>query len=139
MGMYSAEMERMQALFSRLKEGRKIEYLDCCRPLSVVVLDVEIEGGVGEFDVRPQDVVEDREVCQGAARRFMVWSSCVWVRGDSVARESTRHVTAFGYSRLGSTRCYCKARKRKATATKLSCQVDAVTHRDCSTSSVFFF
>ena len=61
--------------------------------------------------------VGGRVVCRRAARRFMVWSGCVGF-GNSVASQSTSHVTAFCYSRLGNTRCYCKARKRIVRLTR---------------------
>lgn len=102
--------------------------MSCCGPLSVVVLGVEIEGGVAEsvgvFDVGSAGGgVEDRGVGRRAARGFMDRSGCTG-SGNSVAPESTRHVTAFCYSRLGNTRCYCMAQKRRVIADGLACQVD---------------
>lgn len=106
--------------------------MSCCGPLNVVVSGIEIEGGVAESAVGSMSVpqgggVEDCGVCRRAARRFMVWSGCAGSGNYSVAPESTRHVTAFYYSRLGNTRCYCAAQKRKVTAAKLNCQVGAST------------
>ena len=50
--MYSAEMGRMQALFSRLEEERKDRVFELCGPLTVVSA-VEIKSGVGAFDASP--------------------------------------------------------------------------------------
>ena len=48
--MYSAEMERMQALFSRLKERRSIEYLSFVGNLERRRLELGTEGGVKQKD-----------------------------------------------------------------------------------------
>ena len=78
-------------------------------------------------------VVEDREVGRRAARGFMDRSGCVG-SGNSVAPESTRHVTAFCHSRLGNTRCYCMAQKRRVIAVGLS--GGRLTRRGCSVNPV---
>ena len=121
MGMYSAEMRRMQAWFSSLKEGRKNRIFELCGPSTVVSSDVKIDDGVAksadEFDVGTarRRGRELWDVSKGGASFYglvRLWG----FGGDSVARESTHHVIAFYYSRLGNTRCYCAARKRKRRA-----------------------
>lgn len=128
MGMYSAEMEMMQAWFSRMKERRKNRILGLVWTLQ--------RRGLGRWNRgcrrwvrervrwRPSEAAALRIAGCVDGRRVVLWSGqVVRVRGDSVARESTRHMTAFCSSQLGNTRAIVRLRKEKVTATKLNCRL----------------
>ena len=107
-----------------------------CGSLGVVVLAVEIEGGaaesVGAFDVGPAR--RRRRGSWGVSKGGAWFYGQVRLRGfgDSVAPESTRHVTAFCHSRLGNPRCYCTAQKRKVTVSELiMLNLNCSTRRGC--------